>query len=309
VPVQFTVQAEGPYDFGLSVSSLARFPSEVVDVYRDGVYRRVIALSGKLCRISASVSADDPARISVVVDGPEALNRDVAAIEPIVRHILGLDVKMDGFITMARNDPLLSPLLFKYEGLRMTNRPGLFEALVMCITTQQINLTFAYNLKARLVHRFGQPLHLDFEDWYAFPAPEALAWAEVAELRSMQYSERKAEYIIGLARMVSTGDLDLDALSLLDDESFIEAIVRIRGLGRWSAEWALCRGLGRPDVVAADDIGVQRAISRYCCAGQKVTAAQVRELAEKWRPYRSYAIHYLLTALYHRIEPWYAPAS
>lgn len=309
MPAQFTIQAEVPYDFGLSVSSFSRFPSEIVDIYRDGIYQRLMALPHALCRMSTYPTPDIPERLVVALDGPGITSYDIPQVEPIIRHILGLGSEMAGFYSMARESALLSPLVSRYPGLRMTNRPGLFEALIMCITTQQINLPFAYSLKARLVRRFGQSILLDGEDWYTFPSPEALAQAQVSDLRAMQYSERKAEYIIGLSQQLVNGETDLEALARLEDEAFIEAVVRVRGLGRWSAEWALCRGLGRPDVVAADDIGVQRAISRYCYNGEKVTASQVRVAAEAWRPYRSYAVHHLLTALYHRVEPWYATAS
>jgi DNA-3-methyladenine glycosylase II len=292
VLAQFTIQAEAPYDFGLSASLFARFPSEIVDIYRDGVYHRVLEIDGRLMRLSVSPDPVGPEALRLAVRGDSDQDFVLPCVEKSARHILGLDARLDGFYAMAGADPILAPLVKRYRGLRMAARPSVFEALVMCITTQQINLPFAYNLKARLVRRFGRILHLDGEDWYAFPEPVALAQASVTELREMQYSERKAEYIIGLATKVASGELDISALAEMDDETFIDRIVEVRGLGRWSAEWALVRGLGRPDVIAADDIGVQRAISRYCFGCQKAGAAQVRERAEAWQPHRSYAPHF-----------------
>jgi DNA-3-methyladenine glycosylase II len=307
VQTQFTIQAGAPFDFGLSASLFARFPSEIVDVYRDGVYHRVLNIGGRLLRISLCPSPGSGTALQVSVWGAAPSATVIAGVERAARHILGLDFRLDGFYKMANEDSVLAPLIERYQGLGMACRPDVFEALVMCITTQQINLPFAYSLKARLVRRFGRVLPIDGADWYAFPTPEALAGATVAVLREMQYSQRKAEYIIGLAAKVASGDLDLQALANLEDDAFIDKIVQIRGLGRWSAEWALVRGLGRPDVIAADDIGVQRAFSHYCLGSQKATSDLVRAFAETWRPYRSYAVHYLLMALYQQLEPWYAP--
>ncbi|MCL4534333.1 MAG: DNA-3-methyladenine glycosylase [Bacteroidetes bacterium] len=304
---QFYLRSSPPFDFDLTASLFARFPSEIVDVYRDGVYYRVLDLDGKPALTHSRAEPDGLPRLNVCVADGSVADGDLSLVEARLRCIFDLDFPLDDFYAAVKGDPLLAPLAARYNGLRTLVRPYLFEMLVMSITTQQINLTFAYNLKARLVRAFGQALEHDGQEFYAFPSAEALAGAAIGDLRQMQYSERKADYIIGLARKVVSGELDLEGLARLPDEEFIQELTRVRGLGRWSAEWALSRGLGRPDVVAADDIGVQRAFSRYCFGGRPVTAAQVREQAERWRPYRSYAVHYLLMALYHRLDPWHTP--
>ncbi len=305
---EFEISIEScPFDFGLTASLFARFPSEIVDLFADGTYRRVLDLRGRpiLAEVSATGDADARSVLQVSLADEAVPDEDVVSAEKQLRHIFDLDFPLAGFYSLAGRDPVLAPLVERYCGLRMLVRPSLFEALVMNITTQQINLTFAYALKARLVRAFGRTLQYDGQIYYAFPTAPDLAAATVPELRQMQYSERKADYIIGLAGKVTSGELDLEALGRLPDEEFTADIIKLRGLGRWSAEWALARGLGRPDVVAADDIGVQRAFSRYCCGGRPVNAPQVRAIAERWRPYRSYAVHYLLIALYHRLEPWH----
>ncbi|MCL5027237.1 MAG: DNA-3-methyladenine glycosylase [Chloroflexi bacterium] len=303
---QFCLCASPPFDFDLTASLFARFPSEIVDVYRDNVYSRVFGLDGRPGLARSWAERGGLPRLNVLVTDEAISDGDLSTVEARLRHTFDLDFPLNDFYGALGGDPLLAPLIARYNGLRMLVRPYLFEALVMSITTQQINLTFAYNLKARLVQKFGQTVEYEGQTYFAFPAATALAKATITDLRQMQYSERKADYIIGLARRVASGELDMEGLARLPDDEFIQEVTKVRGLGRWSAEWTLSRGLGRPDIVAADDIGVQRAFSRYCFAGKPVTATQVRELAERWRPYRSYAVHYLLMALYHRLEPWYA---
>ncbi len=304
---EFAIQSGAPFDFGLTASLFARFPSEVVDLYRDGVYGRVLDLGGRavLAQVCGEGDIRNAPRLCVTATGEGLSSADDVLVENLLRKSFDLDFPLPDFYRRVAADPWIGPLTERYYGLRMLVRPYLFEALVMSITTQQINLTFAYNLKQRLVRAFGRAVDYWDTTYFAFPTPEALAGAAVADLRQMQYSERKAEYIIGLARLVASGEMDIEAISALPDEEFIAELTKVRGLGRWSAEWALTRGLGRPDVIAADDIGVQRAFSRYCFGGRPVKAPQVREMAERWRPYRSYAVQYLLMALFHKLEPWY----
>ena len=168
--------------------------------------------------------------------------------------------------------------------------------LIGSISAQQVNLAFAFATRARLVRRYGTPVEFEGTTVYAFPAPAALADAPPSELRAMQFSERKAEYIVGLARELATGRLDLAALATAPDEAVIARLTEIRGLGRWSAEWFLARGLGRPDVCPADDLGVRRAVEALCFRGRERDGAAVRRRARVWRPYRSLATHYLLAA-------------
>jgi DNA-3-methyladenine glycosylase II len=129
---------------------------------------------------------------------------------------------------------------------------------------------------------------------HAFPEPAAVAAASPEALRAMQFSTRKAEYLIGLGRLVAEGSLDLAALATAPDDEVIGRLTAVRGLGRWTAEWYLARALGRPDVCPADDLGVRRAVEALCYGGRACDAARVRRRARAWRPYRSLAVHYLL---------------
>ena len=181
-------------------------------------------------------------------------------------------------------------------GLRPTLVPDPFEMLVGAISAQQVNLAFAFATRARLVRRYGTPADVDGVTVHAFPSPAVLAEAPVGVLRAMQFSERKAEYIVGLARELATGRLDLSALAGASDADVIARLTAIRGLGRWTAEWFLARALGRPDVCPADDIGVRRALEALCWGGRRRAAAGVRRRAQAWRPHRSLATHYLLAA-------------
>ena len=126
------------------------------------------------------------------------------------------------------------------------------------------------------MRRFGEPLVTGGQAIYAFPEPAVLAGARVADLRRMQVTTMKAEYVVGLALQVASGALDLDALAGLPNDEVIERVTAVRGFGRWSAEWFLARCLGRGDVCPAGDLAVRRAHQNvavhYLLAGRRLEA-------------------------------------
>jgi DNA-3-methyladenine glycosylase II len=119
-----------------------------------------------------------------------------------------------------------------------------------------------------------------------------VAQAREDDLVAVGFSRRKAEYTIGLAR----SDLDLDALADLPDEEVVGALVALRGLGRWSADWFLARALARPDAWPAGDLGVRKAVSRFYGDGRMLAEDEVRDVGERFGAHRNLAAHMLLAA-------------
>ena len=111
---------------------------------------------------------------------------------------------------------------------------------------------------------------------------------------TLQFAVRKAEYIIGLAQEVAARRLDLDALGGRENEEVIETLTRVRGFGRWTAEWFLARCLGRPDVVAAGDLGVRKAVARWFSDDPIWPEGRVREAMQPFGRHTNLAVHYLL---------------
>jgi DNA-3-methyladenine glycosylase II len=232
-----------------------------------------------------------------------------AAVRREARALLGLDAPLAEFYRHVADDPVLGPFTRPaggLVGLRPSHAADLFEMLVGAISAQQINLPFAFATRSRLVRRLGSPVAWSGVTVYGFPTPERVAQASMATLRRLQFSTRKAEYIVGLARAIADGRLDLEALREAPDEAVIGRLTAQRGLGRWTAEWFLARGLGRPDICPADDLGVRRAMEALCFGGRPATPADVRRRMAVWRPYRSLAVHYLLAGFRQRAT---APAG
>jgi DNA-3-methyladenine glycosylase II len=288
-----------PLDARLTLARYGRWGEDPASPYRDGTLYRVARVEDLLVpfRLAVTGSPDRP-RASLGFRGPDT-GRVRVVLRRQAAHLLGEAWDLAGFYDDASRDPVLGPLVRPaggFFGLRPTLAPDPFEMLVGAISAQQVNLAFAFATRARLVRRYGTPVEFDGVTVHAFPAPAAVAAAPERELREMQFSQRKAEYIVGLAREVATGRLDLAALAGATDEAVVASLTAIRGFGRWTAEWFLARALGRPDVCPADDLGVRRAVEALCFRGRERDATQVRRRARAWRPHRSLATHYLLAA-------------
>jgi DNA-3-methyladenine glycosylase II len=234
----------------------------------------------------------------LVVEIPGARGARVGeAVAADVRRIFGLDFDLPGFYRMAKSDPALAPLVDPLYGSRPNVTPNALEMLVGSITAQQVNLAFAFALRASLVRRHGEPVALAGETVHAFPEAATLARCRVPELRAMKFSTRKAEYIRDLARAASTGALDLEGMASLPSDVVIERLTAQRGLGRWTADWFLARGLGRGDVCPAGDLAVRKAFARYHGRGRPLSEQAIRRRARVWGSYQTIAVHYLLAGL------------
>jgi DNA-3-methyladenine glycosylase II len=132
-----------------------------------------------------------------------------------------------------------------------------------------------------MIERFGERGEFAYE----FPARERLASADEAELFSLGFSRRKAEYVVGLAR----SDLDLDTLPALPDDEVKARITAVRGLGEWTADWFLARHLARPRAWAPGDLGVRKAVAAFY--GEE----DIRSVVERFEPFQNLTVHYLLT--------------
>jgi DNA-3-methyladenine glycosylase II len=208
----------------------------------------------------------------------------------VAEWILNTDLDLRPFYRLVRKHPVVGPMAKSLHGLKAMRTPSLFVMAVTAITEQQISLAAAYSIRQRMVERYGEPV----DGLWAFPSPEALARLSIDDLKSCGLSGRKSEYIIALAQRLVEGSLDLDEIKSMSDEDARNFCMAIRGLGPWAADYMLIRGLGRADVVPADDLGLQKLIGFYLGNGERMTTAQVREVMTPFAPYRGVAAFYMM---------------
>jgi DNA-3-methyladenine glycosylase II len=292
-----TILCDGPLDVTKTLARYHLWGVDPANLVSPDHFRRVLRFDDHLYGFEVSWRGEpDDARLSLSIPGTRD-DRVVAAAEAEVRRIFGLDADLPGFYRMAKSDPALSTLIQPLYGFRPTLTPSILEMLVGAICAQQVNLAFAFALRGRLVRHYGEPLTVGDETVYAFPSAAVLARARVSRLREMQFSVRKAEYIVGIARAVRSGVLDGERLAAATNTAAVTCLTGIRGLGRWTAEWFLARCLGRGDVCPAGDLAVRKAFAHYYHRGREASDLAIRRRARAWGPYQSLAVHYLLAGL------------
>ena len=192
---------------------------------------------------------------------------------------------------LADADPALRRLIAQFPGIHLARRSDPFTTLARAIVGQQISVKAAQTIWDRLTAAIGtrdEPARLE---------AGRVGRARVTTLRRCGLSERKAEYIRDLARHFTGGALDPGEWPSLDDETLIDRLVDVKGIGRWTAEMFLIFHELRPDVFPVDDIGLQKAIALYYNEGVRMDPAGMRALASRWQPYRSVATWYLWRSL------------
>lgn len=292
-----TLTFDGPLDAGHTLARYHLWGEDLATPMRRGRLCRVLRAGERLYGYEVRWrGGPDDARLEVHVPGARAA-QVLEAVRREVERLFGLGADLRGFYAMAKADRGLRDLVEPLYGLRPSLSPAPLEMLVGSICAQQVNLPFAFATRARLVRRYGRPLRVGGVTVYAFPAAAALAAARPRDLRAMQFSARKAEYIVGLARAVAGGGLDFDGLAACANEEAIARLTALRGLGRWSAEWFLARCLGRGDVCPAGDLAVRKAFAHYYNRGRELSDVAIRRRARRWGEYQNLAVHYLLSGL------------
>ncbi|TGN17993.1 DNA-3-methyladenine glycosylase family protein [Leptospira idonii] len=210
------------------------------------------------------------------------------------------DLKRDltPFYKILNHDPYLSYMTKSYEGLRLIGIPDLFEALSWCIIGQQINLTFAYTLKRRLTENYGEKLKFKDHTYYLFPKHSVLADLTVDELRKLQFSGKKAEYIIGIAKSFSEGKINKnDLVSLPDLESKQKFLTQWKGVGIWTANYSLMKSLREPSCIPYGDVGLWNALERHRIIQNRNEKEKLTEFFEPYKGWESYLVFYLWRSL------------
>ncbi|KAJ5483489.1 hypothetical protein N7530_002735 [Penicillium desertorum] len=239
----------------------------------------------------------DPHRTNATLITPPRLNRTL--LEKATAHLIAMDPRIATVIE--RNPcPLFSP-----AGLAEEIDP--FNSLTSSIIGQQVSGAAAKSIRNKFLALFDLPdtVAPDGHRHAKFPTPDQVAMCDIATLRTAGLSQRKAEYIQGLAEKFASGELGARMLARATDEELFEKLIAVRGLGRWSVEMFAMFALKRIDVFSTGDLGVQRGCAAF--VGRDVSKLKGKgggkfkymaekdmlELAAKFAPYRSLFMWYM----------------
>jgi len=280
------LETRPPFHLEATVRVLQRRPDNPVEVWEDGRYRRVLPVAGgpALVEVANRGTLDDPdVRLSVLGRAPAQVAD--AALEAMLRRILGLDRDPIPFQRMAESERALRPTALALRGMRPPRFAGLFETFANVVPFQQLSLAAGFAILGRLVERFGGRLEHDGRRFHAFPEADTVADARLGRLRACGLSARKAEALRDLARVVASGDLREAELSEMPNAEALRRLETLPGIGPWSAGLVLLRGLGRTDVFPSGDVGAARRLGTLL---RTRSPASLRRVVERFGDQRGY---------------------
>ena len=279
-----SISSVAPHDFELGLRIARSFSP---DLFQDfSVFRIAVRIQDNPTVLEMRQIRRDPPILKVQT----ALPNSASEVKRIASWIIFADLDLRPFYQVAASHPILGAITQELHGLKPMRPASLFEMLVIAITEQQISLAAAYRIRTRIIERYGERVN----GLWVFPSPRRLSESSISELMTCGLSQRKAEYVQGVAYQVADGLLDLDRLEAMSDEDVRRLLLQIRGLGPWSAEYFLVRGLSRPDRVPADDLGIRSIVGRYLGRGPRLSPQGTLRKLAAFKPYRGLAAFYLL---------------
>jgi DNA-3-methyladenine glycosylase II len=283
---QETITIQGPYRFNHVLDRLSLDPLNFIDLEK--LFIRIpMYIQKKKCivTIQGIGTVDHPQFLVFSEDHKDEILKEVSRIfqwnVPLVE------------VTKHFESTNLAQLVAKHEGTPLVLDMNPYLSLMKCIIHQQLNMSFAFTLTKRLVENFGE----EVDGVWFYPLPEKVASLNYEELRDLQFSQRKAEYVIDTSRLIANGELSIGDLVTMSNEEIENKLIKIRGIGQWTIQNLLLFGLGRQNMFPKADIGIQNAMKIYFHLEQKPTYEQMDELSKGWDPYLSYASLYLWRSL------------
>jgi AraC family transcriptional regulator of adaptative response / DNA-3-methyladenine glycosylase II len=294
----------------ITVRLAARQPLDVASVLRflgvravpgveevvDGAYRRVLDLPSGPGTVTLADGGDHvtcTVRLADVADLGAAVAR--------CRRLLDLDADPVAVADQLGADPVLAPLVAAAPGTRVPGHVDGAELAVRAVLGQQVSVAGARTLAGRLVAAHGAPLPVpDGGLTSRFPTAEAVASADPA---TFGIPRRRGQALVGLAAAIADGTVRLDPG--VDRDAAEQSLLRLPGIGPWTASYIRMRALGDPDALLVGDLGVRHALERLGRAGDPRSLATS---AERWRPWRAYAAIHLWQSLERPSEATTAPA-
>ncbi len=294
----FNIKAKAPFDFDLS-SRIFSNGDKNIKKYANNHFWQAINIKQKTMLLYIeSVGEVESPELKVSVGSKEELPQDILnSVPPVVYKIFNLGLDLHPFYEAIKSDDTMVRITSRLYGLKNPSTPTLFEAIIDSVIEQQISLKVAHSIGNRMIKQFGSCIYSYGQKYYSYPSPEDLADLDLEKLRKCGLSYRKAEYIRDLSLNIINKEVDLKSLKKMSTtQEMIEELTKIRGVGVWTAELALLRGLCRLDAIPADDIGLQRVIAHFYRDDEKISAGEVREIASSWGKWRGLAGYYLIVA-------------
>jgi DNA-3-methyladenine glycosylase II len=288
-----------PFRLDFTVWALRRRPRNAIDRWDGTTYRRLVMVGSRVTELAIRQSGS-PAVPRIIVTVTPALRTatDRRQVRSIVDRLLGLHIDLSEWYRVAHRDRRLAELADRFRGLKPPRFPTVFEALVNGFACQQLSLVVGLELLNRLAAVCDVRRGTGARAQYAFPTAHDVARVAPATYHAIGFSRQKVRALLTLARSIDRGEVDVECLARDGDQEAAARLLELRGVGRWTAEYVLLRGLGRLHVFPGDDVGAQKSLARWLGRSGPLDYDGVGRAVEKWRPYAGMLyLHLLLEGL------------
>lgn len=286
------------FDMNANLGYLTREKNECMYEIENNIITKVIAIGEIRSLVQVSVINNKQMIVQFLNDSRPVEQWKREEIVKYIHEWFDLDNDLTPFYEMAKADPLLKMPARKFYGLRVIGIPNLFEALCWGVLGQQINLAFAYSLKKQFVEAFGDSIEWNGKKYWVFPPYERIARLTPTDLADIKMTVKKSEYIIGIARLMASGELSREKLMKMNFKDAEKNLIKIRGIGPWTANYVLMRCLRFPTAFPIDDVCLIRSIKILRNMNRKPTKDEILEISFSWKKWESYATFYLWRVLY-----------
>jgi DNA-3-methyladenine glycosylase II len=294
-PVQFAIRPVPPFRLDLTVWALRRRARNLVDRWDGAIYRRVVVLNGRVVELAVrQIGTPTAPRLKVTVSPGLRSETDKRGLRRLLDRLLGLRIDLSAWYHTASRDARLRHLADRFRGIKPPRFPTIFEALVNAFACQQLSLEAGLTILNRLVTARGTSLGRPPNVAYAFPAPQEIVQMRPEELRAIGFSRQKAGALLDLASGLAGHGLNLEPFARESDDLIEQHLLELRGVGRWTAEYALLRGFGRLQIFPGDDVGAQKKLARWLGRSRPLDYAGVARTVAPWRPYAGLVYFHLL---------------
>ena len=290
------IQTPKDFSFSECLTFLNRADNECLHSVEGNKLRRLLSADGKLVLIEIISSRSGKMQIDFLNVIPDQHLEEY--VRDYITEWFDLSYDLKIFYAMAQKDGVLHTLVNDYNGLRLVGIPDFFEAITWAIIGQHINLGLAYSMKRKLVEAFGDAWRYEGKTYWAFPRVETIAKLTVDDLMMFQFTKKKSEYIIAIANSILSGDIDYLALKKSDDFELVKnKLMKIKGVGNWTANYVMMKYFRFPQAFPVEDVGLHNAIKQRFGAKEKPSIEKIQELAKSWKGYEAYATFYLWYSL------------
>lgn len=282
---KFLLQPVHPFRLDLTAWALQRRPGNLIDRWDGAAYRRVLTIDGSTFEVAVSQAREATGTLGITIAGDSLQRETKQEARELLVSALGIRIDLSGFYRMTEKHSRLKSLARSFRGLKPPRFFSVYEGLINGIACQQLSLSLGIQLLGRLARRFGPSVDNGDSVRYGFPRPVNLANAELTEIKELGFSLQKARAMIEISRAITEGRLDLDALAAESDDEALRRLRELRGVGRWTAEYTLLRGMGRWHIFPVDDQGARNGLARWLHLRKRLDAARTQRVLRQWQPY------------------------